>query len=336
MATIKQGVVLHVDTQAHLATVQLEFDDSPILVRLGRPYGHASNGQGIFVLPEVGSVCLVAWPDDGSRPFIVSYVMPPGSGEQLRGGSQDAAPGDIVIAGSERNYVSVDANGVVKVVATDLASMMLFPVENLIRLVFEKFQMLSPGGQLVWINEQKAAKFEFSLGEASGATESIVIRAGTLPDSQHAQGLQNSISGNIVLEALVGDKLFGFHIDNAGQSTIETKKMGLVVRSTYEISVNELFLLRAAQVNFQIQQTLDITCPNVTIKSGSTSILGNINLGNLLTIGNGEIKVKGGSGQPLVKYGPLVNILSILASATRTTAQISPLLSQLATTVFKE
>lgn len=40
------------------------------------PYLHYDNGEGIYVMPEVGAVCMVCIPSDTTAPFVAGYVAP--------------------------------------------------------------------------------------------------------------------------------------------------------------------------------------------------------------------------------------------------------------------
>ena len=334
---VEQAIVASVDPKRFVATVVTEktgdvYED----VRFATPYAHPSDGQGAFCLPEEGAVCFLAWPNDESPPFILGYTTPPVENEGLRGARQDAAPGDFVIAGTERNYVAVRAGGVVEIVSTPLSSILLFPVENLIQLAFRKLRAINPNGELTWIGTEKAARFEFHLADSPGGQESIIIRAGGLDESKHVAGLENPLNGLIVLEALVGDSLFGFHIDSDGQASGVAKNVGWKIKGHYEVNIAEVLKLRARQLEAKILQSAEFTATDITIKGQNLTIAADTSIAGTLTVSPGRVSANKGSGQPLVKFGPLATILSILAAATGTSHSVEPLISQLPTEVFRE
>lgn len=45
-------------------------------IQVGAPYLHFNNGEGIYVVPEVGALCQVCIPGDSSAPFVQSFVAP--------------------------------------------------------------------------------------------------------------------------------------------------------------------------------------------------------------------------------------------------------------------
>ena len=45
-------------------------------IQVGSPYLHYNNGEGIYVMPEVGAVCMVCIPSDSSPPFVSCFVGP--------------------------------------------------------------------------------------------------------------------------------------------------------------------------------------------------------------------------------------------------------------------
>jgi hypothetical protein len=54
------------------------------------PYLHYDNGEGVYVMPEVGAVCMVCVPSDTTPPFVAGFVAP----MEQRGGQQLQNPSD--------------------------------------------------------------------------------------------------------------------------------------------------------------------------------------------------------------------------------------------------
>jgi len=65
-------------------------------IQVASPYLHYNNGEGIYVMPEVGAVCMVCVPSDSSPPFISCFVGPMESNaaDQLQ---NPASPDDSVL-----------------------------------------------------------------------------------------------------------------------------------------------------------------------------------------------------------------------------------------------
>lgn len=45
-------------------------------IQVGSPYLHYNQGEGIFVIPDIGAVCMVTMPSDTSPPFVSSFLAP--------------------------------------------------------------------------------------------------------------------------------------------------------------------------------------------------------------------------------------------------------------------
>lgn len=45
-------------------------------IQVSSPYLHYNNGEGIYVMPDVGAVCFVCIPSDSTPPYVSSFVMP--------------------------------------------------------------------------------------------------------------------------------------------------------------------------------------------------------------------------------------------------------------------
>jgi hypothetical protein len=45
-------------------------------IQVSSPYMHYNNGEGLYVMPDVGAVCFVCLPSDSTPPFVDSFIMP--------------------------------------------------------------------------------------------------------------------------------------------------------------------------------------------------------------------------------------------------------------------
>lgn len=54
------------------------------------PYLHPNNGEGIYVMPEVGAVCQICVPSDSSPPYVLGFLAP----METSGGNQLQDPSD--------------------------------------------------------------------------------------------------------------------------------------------------------------------------------------------------------------------------------------------------
>lgn len=253
MATFRCRV-LAVDPDTGLASVENE-DGRGIThdVLVGQLSANPQQGAGIRIVPKRGNTGYVTFPDDGSRPFYFGEVMPlEGEGRRHAGGHYPPLrEGDMLLSGTDRNYVILRDSGVVEIGAGPLASTLLFPTANLIRSVFANLEWVSPLGSLKWKEgEDGSAALVWFINEQRGGiggASTVTIRAGKVTDGAHAQGSQVLDYGSgINLEFVVGatGKVFGYHIDEVGQASTESdSNVFLTVRRAWEGRIGERALL---------------------------------------------------------------------------------------------
>lgn len=142
-----------------------EFHD----LQVGMAYYHNANGEGIWVVPEVGAKCAICRASDSTPPFVMCFLATPNvteseDGDAVRstpaGGSTTdvsfkgkritAQPGDIVLTTRDENFLVLHRGGVLQLGATDIAQRMYLPIGNAIRDVCENYSMDTLGGNLEW------------------------------------------------------------------------------------------------------------------------------------------------------------------------------------------
>src|SRR4051812_45939524 len=98
-ARIHQAKVLDVNVANWTLSVHTEFTQKPLTdIPFAVPYMHPNNGEGIYFMPEVGSICWLCEPSDGGKGFIIAWAPPSVDGPaQFRGHRQDLNPGDIYL-----------------------------------------------------------------------------------------------------------------------------------------------------------------------------------------------------------------------------------------------
>jgi len=147
-----------------------EFND----LQVGMPYYHNANGEGIWVMPEVGAKCVICRASDSTPPFVMCFLAIPNvteseDGDAVRstpsGGSTTdvsfkgkritAQPGDIVLTTRDENFLVLHRGGVLQLGATDIAQRMYLPIGNAIRDVCENYSMDTLGGNLQWTVERQ-------------------------------------------------------------------------------------------------------------------------------------------------------------------------------------
>lgn len=136
------------------------------------PYHHYANGEGVHHLPEIGAICLLAWPSDSTPPFVLGYLglpsveitpddqaarpqhtdNPAGSPTDVsfRSRRLDLNPGDVAITTRDENFIVARRGGIIQLGATPLSQRLYLPVLNYIKDFCENYEMQSLGGELSW------------------------------------------------------------------------------------------------------------------------------------------------------------------------------------------
>lgn len=149
-ATIQKARVLDVDLSHYTLTIATEFAKKPLSgVSFATPYQHFNNGEGMYFLPEVGSICWLCEPSDGGMPFILAWASGQDEGD-FRAKKQDLNPGDIYLGTRDENFLILRRGGVVQIGGTGLCQRMFLPVNNLIQDFCENYALHTLGGDLEW------------------------------------------------------------------------------------------------------------------------------------------------------------------------------------------
>lgn len=128
----------------------------PAGVLLSYASSHPEHAGGDDTLPEVGAYCYVAFPGDTSPPFVLCFVNKPDFGvdgvQELNYSENKVAmdPGDRRLSTADGNQLVLRRGGLVELSSNSLSKLMLIPVDNLIRLYAQRFQLRSPLGEIDW------------------------------------------------------------------------------------------------------------------------------------------------------------------------------------------
>jgi len=156
-ASVFLATVIAADPVGYTVDVRPESTGKPQLTGLPMmtPYV-AADGSGVNVLPDVGTTCLVLESADGSTAVLGCLAKPtPTSGlPGFSGGRPANELGDLIYTTKEGNFVKILRGGIVHLGASGLANRMYIPVANLIRDVFERFEALSPCGEIKWLHSE--------------------------------------------------------------------------------------------------------------------------------------------------------------------------------------
>lgn len=169
------GRVIGVDYNNWTIDFVSQFDQMRILqIAVASPYQHSTRGEGMYVMPEVGSKCAVCWPGDSSPPFVLGFIMPhevlfPTAEEDAPQGTADRADesqspatasfaggrprakgGDMVWRGRDGNQVVLHRGGVLQIGANELSQRIYIPLRNLIMDFCENYELQNSGGSIKW------------------------------------------------------------------------------------------------------------------------------------------------------------------------------------------
>lgn len=149
-AVIESGRVLDVDISTYTLTVTTQFTKKPQSgISFATPYQHFVNGEGIYFMPEVGSVCWICFPSDGQRPFVLAWGPAQDEGD-FRGKKKDLNPGDIYLGTRDENFLVLRRGGVVQIGGGPLNQRIFLPINNTIKDICENYSLSTLAGDLEW------------------------------------------------------------------------------------------------------------------------------------------------------------------------------------------
>ena len=141
-------------------SVHTEFTKKPLTdISFAVPYMHPHNGEGIYFMPEVGSLCWLCEPSDGNKGFVIAWAPPTVDGTgQFRGHRQDLNPGDIWMGTRDENFLVLRRGGVVQIGGNGLCQRMFLPINNTIKDFCENYGLHTLGGDLEWTVDRPEKK----------------------------------------------------------------------------------------------------------------------------------------------------------------------------------
>jgi hypothetical protein len=114
------------------------------------PYLHQSQGEGVTVMPEVGSTVWVCRPSESGRDAFVLGWTPIQEDGSYRAGRELLNPGDLQLSTRDGNFLYLRRGGIVQIGATPVCQRLYIPIRNIIRDFAENYQMSTPAGDLNW------------------------------------------------------------------------------------------------------------------------------------------------------------------------------------------
>jgi hypothetical protein len=161
-AVIAHGRIIDVHPDGWTVDVQLEEGSTFHNIPVASPYLHLSNGEGIYVTPEVEAHCLVLTRSaEGQRPIVLSYLPMRdvgGNVDDFSNGRGSFPPGSFILQGRDGNFVRLLRGGLLEVGASEGASTQYYPLSDLVRTIAQQHELLVSGSRI---------RFETRTAEAS-------------------------------------------------------------------------------------------------------------------------------------------------------------------------
>lgn len=277
-AIIQHGKVLDVDVDRYVLVVATEFTKKIVSdVSFSSPYMHPANGEGIYVMPEVGSLCWLAEPSDGGMPFVMGWSSAQDEGD-FRARKRDLNPGDIFLGTRDDNFLILRRGGVVQIGGGPLAQRLYIPVNNVIRDFCENYFLNTIGGDLEWTVQRTETDTD-----------------GNRPTLLRVAARQSGGDKNPIAELKIGS-----HEGDAPTIlTLTIKESGNDGAAT-KIALS---LKKDGTVQWDVQKDFNLTIGGVL----QVAVTGNVGLtsqGNINLNAVGDFNAKGATAELEAKEGP--------------------------------
>ena len=122
-------------------------------VQVMTPYFHFTNGEGIYVMPEVGALAYLCTPSSGRMvpAFLMGFQAPFDENSiNYRSGRPNLNPGDIMLRTRDENFVALRRGGVVQIGSTAIAQRLYVPIRNFIKDFCENYRLATFAGEMFW------------------------------------------------------------------------------------------------------------------------------------------------------------------------------------------
>ena len=251
-AMVFKAQVLNVNTRDY--TVDVVYESYPFSshydIPFMTPYVHQHQGEGINLMPEVGSTCWVCLPSESGRDAFVLGWMPVAEDGSYRAGRQLLNPGDIHFSTRDGNFLFLRRGGIVQVGSTPVCQRLYIPIRNVIRDLAENYELTTPAGDLNWTvlraedqGDGHVGTF-FSLSCHEYADDPITNPLALLKIGSHGEG------DNTILSLVTRDR---------GGGSVKTR-LTVSKTGTVEWQVQEDFTLDVTgTLTARIQEQLTVT-----------------------------------------------------------------------------
>lgn len=151
-ASVYRAQIMSVNTRDY--TVDVQYESYPYSTHLDipwmSPYLHQNQGEGVAVMPEVGSTVWICQPSESGRDAFVLGWTPVQESGTYRAGRQLLNPGDLHFSTRDGNFVFLRRGGIVQIGSTPICQRLYIPIRNIIRDFAENYELSTPAGDLTW------------------------------------------------------------------------------------------------------------------------------------------------------------------------------------------
>lgn len=294
--------VIDVDVDAYTVSVNTEFSRKPqIGISFAVPYTHPNNGEGIYFMPEIGSICWVCFPSEGNKAFVLGWAGAQREAD-FRAHRQELNPGDIYLGTRDENFMILRRGGVIQIGSTPLSQRIFIPVNNAIKDFCENYGLHTLGGDLEWtIGRAEDTETRAVDGLTDGhRPAALTIKAKEFSDDKEPVAeLKIGSHGDAdtsILTLSIFDKgetghtaQFGLKFGKDGKATWDFKndftwkthkKFILTVDDNIEATSKKSMILKGkhTELKSETDMLLEATAP-ITLKSPSVAVSGSLAVG---------------------------------------------------------
>lgn len=316
-AFIIEARVLDVDIDRYTLTVAPQFIKNPQSdIPFATPYQHFDNGEGIYFMPEVGSICWMCYTSQGGKPVVIGWSAAQDDTGSFKSRKQNLNPGDIYLGTRDENFIILRRGGVVQIGGGPLCQRICLPLNNTISDFCENYGLHTLGGDLEW----------------------TVRREEETTDGHRPASLKVSAREFADDPAPIAELEIGSHDDD------QTSILSLLIRDSGEESAAkkvELYLRKNGDVSWVVQGNVNWEVVgnhtvhakgNATLSADGTTTISALQ--QALLLGKTGVVVDGQGGIVDVKSGSLVKVNPMAfvggAAASDSVARAIPLMMWLA------
>lgn len=339
---IEEGRIINVNMRRWTADVRTTTNQTLFLdTQWGNSYLHFAQGEGMYVMPEVGAVCKVCRASD-SPPFIMCFVTSfernqseseeSSQGERdisegqeqsnanvnFSAGRPDLQQGDMMLRCRDGNQIWLRRGGVVEIGATAVSKRVYIPLLNYIRDFCENYALHTFGGDMSWtvkrVDDDPAglAKALFTIAAKQSAQDekaSVAVQIGEVSEDGR---FSIKVAPNAInMETLETDGDAAFSLSISSDGTVSASSAGsatIAVTSDLSVTVDG-----AATYTFSGGQTVEVSGDQETTISGGHKVsaaTSEESISGSKVIDCPSIDIGGSGGEPMVKGTTLMTWLS--------------------------